>query len=330
MNDLDLVRTLRADVPSPAPARVAAGRDRLLAATVAPPAPARRPRRLIIPIGAIAAAAAAAVAVSVTVLASGTHPAALASSTPPSSHPVTSPRLSLPAQVLTIAANKVASEPVTKPTARQWVYSKLFQSQTGVASQLTENWERFDGSQTARLQDGRPVIHDVNVQAYNTPLDAYNALVALPSSPAAIRATADQNIGTTPRDWLNWAQGNPVADSAPTNQGQAEFDYLAEMLWVAYAAAPANAQAHVYEAMAVIRGVTVDMHATTAAGQPAIGVSDNGGDSWVLLDPQTYRLIGLTVKATPFMKAAKGAPMPNGTISMAYEKVALVGQAGER
>jgi hypothetical protein len=102
------------------------------------------------------------------------------------------------------------------------------------------------------------------------------------------------------------------------------------MLWVAYAAAPSNAQAHVYEAMAAIPGVTVDTHATTGVGQPAIGVSDNGGDSWVFLDPRTYQLIGLTVKATPFMKAAKGAPMPNGTISMAYEKVALVSQPGDR
>ena len=40
MNDLDLVRTLRADVPSPSPARLAAGRSRILAA-----AAARRRRR---------------------------------------------------------------------------------------------------------------------------------------------------------------------------------------------------------------------------------------------------------------------------------------------
>ena len=40
---------------------------------------------------------------------------------------------------------------------------------------------------------------------------------------------------------------------------------------VAYAAAPAEAEAHVYETMAAIPGVTVDTHATTAVGQPAIG-----------------------------------------------------------
>ncbi len=58
MNDLDLVRTLRADVPPPAPARLAAGRSRILAA-----AAARRRRywRLALPVGAVTAAAAVAV-----------------------------------------------------------------------------------------------------------------------------------------------------------------------------------------------------------------------------------------------------------------------------
>ena len=56
MNDLDLVRTLRADVPLPAPARLAAGRSRILAA-----AARRRYWRLALPVGAVTAAAAVAV-----------------------------------------------------------------------------------------------------------------------------------------------------------------------------------------------------------------------------------------------------------------------------
>ena len=36
MNDLDLVRTMRAEVPPPSPARLARGRDRLLAAASRP------------------------------------------------------------------------------------------------------------------------------------------------------------------------------------------------------------------------------------------------------------------------------------------------------
>jgi hypothetical protein len=341
MNDLDLVRVLRADVPSPSAARIAAGRSRLLAATAEPSWHARRlrrPRRLIIPIGAVAAAAAVAVLASGTHPFSGTHPSSRthpssathpSSRAQPSSHSGTSPRLSLPAQVLTVAANKVASGPATRPADGQWVYVKFFQTQTGVATQSTESWIRFDGSETASLQGGQPIVHDVTGPSYNTPLDAYNALAALPSSPAAIRAAASRAVGATPRDWLDWAQGNPVTDSVPKNQSQAEFDYLAEMLWLAYAAAPAEAEANVYRAIAGITGVTVNTHLTDAVGRPAIGVSANAGESWLLLDPRTYQVIGLRIKPTTFMKSApNGPPQPSGMISMAWVEVALVSQPG--
>jgi hypothetical protein len=322
MNDLDLVRVLRADVPSPAPTRIATGRSRLLAAAGEPSAHVRRPRRLVIPIGAVAAAAA------VAVLVSGAYPS---SRTQRSSHSGTNPRLSSPAQVLTVAANKVASGPATRPADGQWVYVKFFQTQTGVATQSTESWIRFDGSETASLQGGQPIVHHVTGPAYNTPLDAYNALAALPSSPAAIRATAGRAVGATPRDWLAWAQGNPVTDSAPRNRGQAEFDYLAEMLWIAYAAAPAEAEANVYRAIAGIPAVAVDTHLTDAVGRPAIGVSANAGESWLLLDPRTYQVVGLRIKPTTFMKSAtNGPPVAAGTISMAWVEVALVSQPGDR
>lgn len=75
---------------------------------------------------------------------------------------------------------------------------------------------------------------------------------------------------------------------------------------------------------------TVDTHLTTA-GQPAIGVTANVGESWLLLDPETYRVIGLWVKPTPFMKSTKsGSPMPTAMISMAWVKVAVVDQPGDR
>jgi hypothetical protein len=58
MNDLDLVRELRADVPSPTWARLASGRARLLASISRPSRP-RKLRRAILPVGAAASAAVA-------------------------------------------------------------------------------------------------------------------------------------------------------------------------------------------------------------------------------------------------------------------------------
>jgi hypothetical protein len=61
-------------------------------------------------------------------------------------------------------------------------------------------------------------------------------------------------VGTTKRDWEKWSAGSAVAELAPRNAGEAEFDYLAQLLWDAYAAAPPAALAHVYRAMAGIPG----------------------------------------------------------------------------
>jgi len=57
-----------------------------------------------------------------------------------------------------------------------------------------------------------------------TPLTAYNALASLPSNPATILTMVGAIVGTTPRDWENWASGSAVSELAPTSQGQAEFD----------------------------------------------------------------------------------------------------------
>ncbi len=62
MNDLDMVRTLRADVAPPEPARVAAGRNRLLAAIARPAPRVRHPWRLALVTGTVTATATAAVA----------------------------------------------------------------------------------------------------------------------------------------------------------------------------------------------------------------------------------------------------------------------------
>jgi len=202
----------------------------------------------------------------------------------------------LAAKVLSVAADKVASEPVTRPPDDQWIYSKFIQTQTGQATQSDENWIQFDGRQSAYFQDGQLVVHDEGVTptptdagglaAYDdsaTPLTAYNALASLPSNPATILAMVGAIVGTTPRDWENWASGSAVSELAPTSQGQAEFDYLAQLLWNACAAAPPAAQASVYRAMADIPGVTVRTGLTNAVGRTAIGVSANGGLSWLLL-----------------------------------------------
>ena len=325
MNDLDLVRTLRADVPPPAPARLAAGRSRILAA-----AAARRRRywRLALPVGAVTAAAAVAV---VAVLGGTATPAHLRpTATPSRPRPAATGRVSLAAQVLTVAARTVTAEPSTRPGDRQWIYSRFVQTQTGTATQSDENWIRFDGREQAYYLNGQLIVHESS--GSGGPLSSYRELAALPAAPSAILADARRVVGTTQRQWENWSSGSAVAELAPRTAGEAEFDYLAQLLWDAYAAAPPAALAHVYQAMADIPGVTVTRGLTNAVGRAGIGVSANGGVSWLLLDPQTYQVIGLGEKALSQRSImVKGAPITfSGTISMAWADVAIVAAPGQR
>jgi hypothetical protein len=326
MNDLDLVRTLRADVPSPSPARLAAGRGRILAA-----AAARRRRywRLALPVGAVTAAAAVAV---VAVLGGTATPSHLRpAATPSHPRPAATGRVSLAAQVLTVAARTVAAEPATRPGNRQWIYSRFVQTQTGTATQSDENWIRFDGREQAYYLNGQLIVVPES-SGSGGPLSSYRELAALPAAPSAIIAVASQAVGTTQRQWENWSSGSVVSELAPRTAGEAEFDYLAQLLWNAYAAAPPAALAHVYQAMADIPGVTVTGGLTNAVGRAGIGVSANGGVSWLLLDPQTYQVIGLGEQAlSRESMMVKGAPITfSGTISMAWADVAVVAAAGQR
>jgi hypothetical protein len=330
MNDLDLVRTMRAAVPRPTQDRLAAGRDRILAAASRPhryrrlPLPARRPevpvRRLALAVGAVTAAAAVAVA-SVAVL-GGT-------ATPSRPRPAPGGHASLAARILTVAAKAVAAAPAARPGDRQWVYSKFVQTETGQPTQSDESRTRFDGLEQAYILNGKLIVHH-EPSGSGGPLDNYRTLAALPASPSAILAAARQVVGTTPRQWETWSAGSVVAGLAPRTTGQAEFDYLAYLLWQSVAAAPPAALAHVYRAMAAIPGVTVTRGLRNAVGRTGIGVTANG-QSWLLLDPQTYRVIGVKERTFGTKSKAKAPPVTfTGTTSIAWVDVAIVDAPGQR
>ena len=351
-NDLDLVRAMRAEVPSPSPARLAPGRDRILATASRPrarrrlavlaswrltrPAGWRTARRLALPAGAVAVVAAIACAAVLGGTAAPSRPGSAASSRPGSagSHPQPAPaaRVSLAARFLTVAARTVAAESAAaRPAGRQWVYARFVQTQTGQATQSDENWIRFDGLEQAYYLNGQLIVHP-ETSGSGGPLDSYRELAALPAAPAAILAAASQVVGTTQRQWENWSSGSAVAELAPRSMGDAEFDYLAQLLWDAYAAAPPAALAHVYQAMAGIPGVTVTRGLTNAVGRAGIGVSANGGVSWLLLDPRTYRVIGINERAVTVRPAGTKGSLPrfSGTISMAWADVDIVAAPGQR
>lgn len=318
MNDLDVVRDLRAEIPLPDAARMAEGRARLLAETAATRPRAHRTRahrtrpprtrrtRLITVAASAAAVSAAAVAGYALIPAAGpgaAHPAAKAGKV--------SRQATLAARILREASATVERAPVTaEPAPGQWIYAKTvdYEPQTGTTT--SENWITFDGVQTAYYgSPGGPLVEHTSASgapdiakdtsplaAFSqsaTPKTAYDALASLPSDPSALLAQIGKAAASA--GGANIAAGDPVAGSAPKNQAQLEFDYLTELLWNAAGGVggPPKAEAAAFRAVAALPGISVQQGVTDAAGTEAIAVFDDGGYNQLLLDPRTYQVLGL-------------------------------------
>jgi hypothetical protein len=205
------------------------------------------------------------------------------------------------------AASRVP--PRATPNPGQWIYSKVVQYEYPNSVTSSEQWITFAGAKTADHEGaGGPfVVHtspipplaDITsdpLREFNkdsTPQTAYYAVASLPTAPRQLLAVVAKAAGDLGAANL-WA-GTPIAGLTPENKGQLEFDYAALLLWNAAAGvgAPPAAQAAVFRAMAAIPGVTVQQDITDAAGARAIGVSADGGYDQLLLDPVSYRVIGL-------------------------------------
>lgn len=339
MNDLDMVRAVLCEVPEPAPDRLAAGRARLLAETTAS-IPRRPARRVLLPAALTTAAAAAVAAVLAVALTGGpaagpaisTGTATGSGSGTATGSGIGSPQsASLVAKVLGTAARVVAARPVTEPSPGQWLYSRSVETATGQSTQTDEEWITFDGKRTAYYNTG-PSYYDYKrhrfvkagqvvvaadptaskikpgtgaIAAFDvsiTPLTAYNALAALPTSPPALLRAVDAELA---RAWSGQTYFGVTGTA--TTKPQREFAWLGLLLWNAYAAAPPPAVAAVYQAIATLPGVSVDQHVTDAAGRSTIGITDDQGRTEILLNPATYQPVGLIVRS-PAVKVAKPAP----------------------
>ena len=338
MNELEAVRSLRADVKWPGAQELAAPRGRLLEAI---DAAATRPRRGLgwVALAAVAATAALAIAILDVPRTARVQP----TPTVPARH------MTLAAQVLRAAAlhaaalHAAAAEPAARPSPDQWIYSKSVEQEPGAPVQTNENWIQFDGVDTAYVEGGKLVVHvgpapapasgaSTPLEAFDasaTPMTAYDALASLPSDPAALLAAVDAEIAAHPGA-VAPAGGSPTTGST---RPQLEFGYLSSLVWNAAQAAPASAEAAVFRAMATIPGVGAQPGVTDAAGRPAIALSDEGDGQQLLFDPNTYQVIGLrTISNGHYPAPGKGGTLPAGAVvdSIAFPTVALVDQPGER
>jgi hypothetical protein len=315
---------LRSTVPFPSRARLAAGRDRLLAATMAEagetgvrqrassgPLLRWRPAVALAAAGAVAAVAVGAgYALTAHTGRTGKPAGPTAAARPPQ----VTRQAALAAKVLHNAARAAAKAGTREPSPGQWIFSESIQTGYRFHASFTSppEWITFDGGQTAYYQgpDGSgPLVVHTNrtgfpppgtspwtaLNAFGvSPKIAWDVLDSLPASPRALLAVIARHAGAQSTAGLS-AVGSLFGGGKPTTEAQVEFDYLTWLMWNAQSGigGPPSGDSAAYSALATLPGISVQEGITDAAGAPAIGVSANGGYNQLLLSPATYQVIGL-------------------------------------
>lgn len=310
IDDYELIAGFRAAAPFPSQARLATGRARLLAAVTAQGHPHHRHRvadRLFLrwrPVVALTAAAA---------IAAGAGFALTASTTRTGKDVTagnTAHQATLAAKVLHIAAARVAREATTpEPSPGQWIYYNEVDQAGASSASVSEGpeWVTFDGDQSAYYAVGGPIVVQTSSTSVPPPgtnpwvalntygissKTAWDVLAALPADPQALLAAIARQVATPAGQQFAAASVTSMSGVAQVTEAQLEFEYLSRILWNARLGGPPAALAAVYRAIATLPGITVQQGITDAAGAPAIGVSDDGGYSQLLLSPVTYQVVG--------------------------------------
>jgi hypothetical protein len=231
---------------------------------------------------------------------------------PPARRVAASHAATLAAKVLRDAAAHVAREPaVAEARPGQWIYSRTVTSGfNGRYPTADDFWVTFDGSQNAYRSSGQLIVHTSDPdppgagvppwEAWNeavSPMTACNVLASLPASPQRLLAVIAAHMGPiSDMGSDNILIGSP----APATPAQGEFTYLAHIMWNTFlgAGCPPAALAPAYRALATLPGVSVQTGITDAVGAEAIGISDDGGYSQLLLSPASYQVIGARLIST--------------------------------
>jgi len=364
MNKIDESRWIagfRACVPLPSQARLAAGRERLLAAVTGQRRADHRHRaaaRAFLrwrPMVVLAAAGAIAVIVGYALSAPG-RPAqksvAGRAMRPGVRAGQTVRHATLAAKILHAAAAQVAREALTaEPDPGQWIYCTEV-DEGGVhpvRGPEDPEWVTFDGGQTAYYAgSGGPLVVHTNRTSFPppgtspwvalntygiTPKIAWDALASLPADPQALLTVIANQVATPAGKQFAAGSVTHIGGGAQTTEPRLEFDFLTRILWNAHLGGPPAAEAAVYRAIATLPGITVRQGITNAAGEPAIGVSDDGGYNQLLLSPVTYQVTGWrAISDGRAVMRLRGPSWPKGSLilSTALIQVSEVAAPGDR
>ncbi|GAA4485865.1 hypothetical protein GCM10023191_011090 [Actinoallomurus oryzae] len=292
MDELELLRTARPDVPS----YPDAAREKARAALIAAADPG--PRRRAVPairrpwgLAGVAAGLVVAVVAAAVVRQAVTHDGVGPPPRPGPAAPVNA------AQVLSLAADTVETRAAVRPSPRQWAYVKRMSYSSmdrigagsvpvagGGRAMVTEVWTRFDGTREAyrgdnMVDDDRHRLHLANLDHdadETTPIEDYERLAALPTDPGKLVKKL------CPHE-------PPTADH--TGCVFTNADKLLRNV-----ALPPRLQAAFYRVLARLPHVVVRRDVVDLAGRHVLSVAEayprDFQSEQILLDPRTYEYRG--------------------------------------
>jgi len=294
MNELNMIRALLDEEP-PSAKVIAEGRRRIAAGTIRP----RRPRARwgLAGAGLTAAALAAAVTVAVTG-APGTRPAGPAARPAgPAAHGSSFGPATTVSGVLRNAALAALQLPRGAPWPDQFVYTKLFVSQTpnGSGAGVQQTWASVDGARLGLQDDGGP--HDRG--ALPACRDGFWVMkpVGQPVEQTKLRCTAAENAAYRPamptsrgalRGYLHKLFGLGPGDSGGL------MTNIETMMTTSYLT-PAQ-RAALYRLLAQTPGLSVVPHVTNIRGQAGVGVRSGvykGSIYTIVFSRTTYAPLGM-------------------------------------
>ncbi|MEV7690184.1 CU044_5270 family protein [Streptomyces bungoensis] len=276
MDDMTLLRQMRAEVPRPDPERLAAGRERLLAemrsgADVTVPAGTVRPRFLRRPVVRVVLATAVVAAVAggvMTVVGDHTRTAG-----PAGAPGLSSPRMqpvSATAVLNAAADHERRKETELAPRDDQFIYTKEIVKETERGTGRTrtfvdENWRSVDGSKRGwTMEVGKGWWSDpLKPNETMWPPAKWRELEELPTDPAELILSVQK--------WFGGRQPKAVADIDEQDWPNIEFG-IAGLLYRT-PVMPPGLRAAAFEALGMVPGVTTTPGVADAKGRPGIAVT---------------------------------------------------------
>lgn len=288
MDDLQILRVLGGPDPVPGPDSETRARTALLTrAQAAPVSAARRTRwgrlgwRIAVP--AVAAAVAVGGLVAVETAGPVTRDGQVGPGVPglPAAKPANA------AEALGYAAAAATQRPFTTPRPDQWLYletrTTAGKGPGGVVTggpyetYTSRVWRRLDGKQMASYKRGKLVTRPSNMA---TPGFDFATLAKLPPDPEAA---------------LAWVRGQVGGVGGGTRDGEDGIAFTTINAILRDHLLPPAVESALFHALGKLSGVTLVPDAVNLDGRPAIAVGRVQG-GWLrdemLLDPETYRLIG--------------------------------------